>query len=502
MKNRVYAVVIGTVALVSIAGYAVVKSRSGGTANPVAQAETAQQPNAVQLTPEARRLGGLKTAVVSRGQTSSTLLLSGTCEVDRNRVAKVTAPVSGRITRLVVSPGQVLGANAVVAVIGSVELADARRNLTEAVSNRAQSGSQITVATAKVAAAQRKLERQKEFQRSGAFAQKPVEDAQAGMATAENDLRTAESEHERAQSELSRSQELYKSEILARRDLEIAQAEERVTRARLRAATQKLEITRQALTREQLVSRRGLLNRREVGDAETELRLAMADLASARVARANSERSVAAARENVKVLGASPDGRSGSLEIRAAIGGVVLDREVTLGESIERGAEICEIADMAAVWVIGNAYEKDLSRLRVGQSVGITVTAYPQTRFSGRVTHIGTVLDEKSRTVRVRCQVDNPSGKLHPGMFAQLAVQEGGKPGALLVPEAAVQEDANAKYVFVVSGASYRRAGVRLGEASNGFHEVLSGLKAGDVVVTDGSFILKSESKKNEMEGD
>jgi cobalt-zinc-cadmium efflux system membrane fusion protein len=502
MKNRLYGIVAGTAALACIAGYAIVNSKSGGSVSPAEPSEPAQQTNSVQLSSEARRLGGLKTAVVRQGRSSSTLLLSGTCEVDRNRIAKVTAPVSGRITRLTVSPGQVVGANAIVAVIESVELADARRNLAEAISSRAQADSQIAVATAKVAAARRKLARQKEFQSSGAFAQKPVEDAQTEVASGENDLRTAESEHERARSELARSQELFKSEIVARRDLEIAQAEERVTRARLKAATQKLDIAQQALSREQTVSRRGLLNRREVGDAETDLRLAAADLAAARVARANSERSISAARENVKVLGASPDGRSGSLDIRAEIGGVVLDREVTLGESVERGAEICEIADTGTVWIIGNAYEKDLSRLRLGQSVAISVTAYPETRFAGRVTQIGTVLDEKSRTVRVRCQVANPGRKIHPGMFAQLVVQEGGKPGAILVPEAAVQEDAGAKYVFVVDGSSYRRALVRLGEASNGTHEVLSGLKAGDVVVTDGSFILKSESKKNEMEGD
>jgi membrane fusion protein, heavy metal efflux system len=500
MSNRTCGIVAGTLAVLAIGGYAVVKSK--GNDSPAGPAEQVQQPNVVRLSSEARGLAGLKTAVVRRGRTAGTLLLSGTCEVDQNRIVKVTAPVSGRITRLNALPGQAVSANAIVAVIESVELADARKSMTEALSDRAAAESQIAVAMAKVAAARRKLERQKEFQSSGAFAQKPVEDAQAEMTSAETDLRTAESEHERAQSELSRSQDLYKSEIISRRDLEMAQAEEKVTRARLRAATQKLEITRQALAREQTVSRRGLLNRREVGDAETELQLAVADLASARVARANSERSVAAARENVKVLGASPDSRSGSLEIRAAIGGVVLDREVTLGESVERGTEICEIADTATVWVIGNAYEKDLCRLRVGQSVLISVAAYPDSRFAGRVTQIGAVLDEKSRTVRVRCQVANPGGKLHPGMFAQLVIQEGGKPGTLLVPVAAVQEDANAKYVFVLEGSSYRRAVVRLGEATSGYHEVVSGLKAGDVVVTDGSFILKSESKKSEMEGD
>jgi len=181
---------------------------------------------------------------------------------------------------------------------------------------------------------------------------------------------------------------------------------------------------------------------------------------------------------------------------------VVLDREVTLGQSIERGSEICEVANLSTIWVIGNAYEKDMAQLSTGQAVSVKVNAFPNAEFAGRITNIGAVLDEKSRTVTVRCQVTNTRGQLKPGMFAQLTVMANAKPSVLLVPEAAIQEEANRKYVFVVEGASYRRANVRLGEATKGYHQVLSGLRAGDRVVTEGSFILKSETKKSEMEGD
>jgi len=464
--------------------------------------KSAPPSNRVSLTPNAKDLADLKTAVVRYGDSASTLLLSGTCQVDQNAVAKVTAPVSGRVTRLAVSPGQYVSAGSVVAVLDSVDLAEAKKALTEAISARAQTQAQITVAQARVSAAQRKLERQNEFQQSGAFAAKPVEDAQSELATAEGDRRVAESELERAKSGLARSQELYQSQIVAKKDLEVAQSEEKSAQAKLGAAEEKVRIAKQALSREQLVSKKNLLNRREVEDAAFELQSTKADLASARVARSNADRTIQGTRENVRVLGGAVAGNTGTLAVRTPIGGVVLDREVTLGQSIERGSEICEVANLSTIWVIGNAYEKDMAQLSTGQAVSVKVNAFPNAEFAGRITNIGAVLDEKSRTVTVRCQVTNTRGQLKPGMFAQLTVMANAKPSVLLVPEAAIQEEANRKYVFVVEGASYRRANVRLGEATKGYHQVLSGLRAGDRVVTEGSFILKSETKKSEMEGD
>jgi len=302
--------------------------------------------------------------------------------------------------------------------------------------------------------------------------------------------------------ERARSQELYQSQIVAKKDLEVAQSEEKSAKAKLEAAEEKVRIAKQALSREQVVSKKNLLNRREVEDAASELQSAKADLASARVARSNADRTIQAARENVRVLGGAVNGSTGTLAVRTPIGGVVVDREVTLGQSIERGSEICEVANLSTIWVMGNAYEKDMPQLSIGQTVTVKVNAFPNTEFAGRITNIGAALDEKSRTVSVRCQVANTRGQLKPGMFAQLVVMADAKPSVLLVPEAAIQEEANRKYVFVVDGTSYRRVDVRLGQASNGYHQVLSGLKAGDRVVTEGSFILKSETKKSEMEGD
>jgi len=503
MKKRSAIVIMWAALAIVILLAATIAPRFLGKRAETSESRESEKPtDVVSLKPDAKNLAGLKTAVVGYGDSESTLLLSGTCQADQNTVAKVTAPVSGRIIRLAVSPGQYVSAGSVVAVLDSVDLAEAKKALTESISARAQAQAQITVAQARVSAAQRKLERQNEFQQSGALAAKPVEDAQNSLAGAEGERRIAASELDRAKSELARSQELYQSQIVAKKDLEVAQSEGKSAQAKLDAAEEKMRIAKQALSREQMVSKKNLLNRREVEDAASELQSARADLASTKVARINADRSIRAARENVRVLGGAVDGNTGTLAVRTPIGGVVVDREVTLGQSIERGSEICDVANTSTIWVIGNAYEKDMPLLSVGQPVTVKVNAFPNTQFAGRITNIGAVMDEKTRTVSVRCQVANSRGQLKPGMFAQLTVMADAKASALLVPEVAIQEEANKKYVFVVEGASYRKVDLRLGEASNGYHQVLSGLEAGDRVVTEGSFLLKSETKKSEMEGD
>lgn len=483
--------------------YLFVSQKSGARRAGAGEPEPTPAPaGEVRLSAEAARLADIKTTVVHRGPAASNLLLSGTCQVDQERVAKVTALVSGRIARLRVSPGRRVSAGETLAVIGSVELAEARRSLTEAVAAGSVARAQMGIAAARLASARVRLDRQREFERSGAFAQKPVEDARSQVASADAEVRTLESDLDRAQSELTRTQELLRSEIVARRDLEVAQADVRSARARLDSAAERARIARVALSREEDVSRRNLLNRREVEDAEAEVRGAVAEVEAARVASRNAERAAASVRSVVASLGAPAAGDAAALTIRAPISGVILDRTVTPGQSVERGAEICEIADVSSIWVIGNAYEKDLSRLRVGQAVSVSVAAFPGVLFHGSLENLDTLLDEKSRTVRVRCRLPNPAGRLRPGMFAQLTVVVSRREAAVLAPDSAVQEEGGTACVYVVRGDAFRRTAVRLGEESGGMREVLAGLRDGDRVVTDGSFILKSESMKSQMEGD
>ncbi len=197
-----------------------------------------------------------------------------------------------------------------------------------------------------------------------------------------------------------------------------------------------------------------------------------------------------------------------TLTLRAPFAGRVIDRKVTPGALFEALQPLMTVADLGTVWVFINAYEKDLSLLHEGLPVTLRTDAYPQETFHGRVDFLGSVVDPQTRSVRVRATVENPAGKLRQGLFvkAQLDVpkpQSEARP-IVAVPQAALQTLEGRSTVFVeIEPGVFARHHVEVGHSFEGFTEILAGIKAGDVVATEGSFVLKSEFAKASLkEGD
>jgi len=197
---------------------------------------------------------------------------------------------------------------------------------------------------------------------------------------------------------------------------------------------------------------------------------------------------------------AAQSGSGAGLALRAPFAGRVIDRKVTPGALFEALQPLLTLADLSSVWVFLQAYEKDLALLREGVSVTIRSEAYPQESLKGQVDFLGSVVDPATRTIRVRASVKNPGEKLRPGMFvkAQVDVPQSYEGGTVLaVPQSALQtlEDRTTVFVQLETGVFGRRM-VETGHSFEGFTEIYSGVKAGDVVVTEGSFVVKSEFAK------
>jgi len=189
-----------------------------------------------------------------------------------------------------------------------------------------------------------------------------------------------------------------------------------------------------------------------------------------------------------------------SMSVRAPFAGRVIERKVTPGALFEALQPLLTLADLSRVWVFMQAYEKDLALLKEGVAVTLRTEAYPQEAFRGKVDFLGSVVDAATRTVKVRATVANPAEKLRPGMFvkAQVDVPQSyeGKT-VLAVPQSALQTLEGRTTVFVQTGPGvFGRRIVETGHSFEGFTEVYSGVKAADVVVTEGSFVLKSEFAK------
>ena len=211
---------------------------------------------------------------------------------------------------------------------------------------------------------------------------------------------------------------------------------------------------------------------------------------------------IAALRAAVEANGSPPAGENAPrLVLRAPFDGRVIDRKVTPGSLFEALQPLVTIADLSSVWVFLQAYEKDLALLHDGVPVSIRTEAFPRETFEGRVDYLGSVVDTATRTVRVRATVVNRTERLRPGMFVKAQVHVP-KPQAeasavVAVPQSALQVLEGRTTVFVQKepGGFVRRF-VETGHTFEGFTEVLSGVKAGDLIVTEGSFVLKSEFAK------
>ena len=179
--------------------------------------------------------------------------------------------------------------------------------------------------------------------------------------------------------------------------------------------------------------------------------------------------------------------------LRTPFAGIVIEAHAAAGESVSAESELFRIADLSQVWVQAEVYEKDLGRIRVGQTASITVDTYPNREFRGRISYISDILDPQTRTAKVRCEVSNSDGSLKVEMFATVRLPTTFSVDAMVVPAEAIQQIEGADVVFVRAGeTTFERRTVTVGRTIQGTAEVLSGLKAGEAVVTKGAFHLKS----------
>jgi cobalt-zinc-cadmium efflux system membrane fusion protein len=212
------------------------------------------------------------------------------------------------------------------------------------------------------------------------------------------------------------------------------------------------------------------------------------DVIKARQELAEAEADLYFAHEKFHLLGVDIDKfemkREGEhqhslIAISSPISGSVIERTATQGEVVGPEKTIFTVADLSSLWVIIDIYEKDLGRIRQGTAVMVSTAAYADKTFKGAISHIGEVMDEKTRTVKARVAVENGAHLL--------------KPEALLM-------DGEERFVFVKTGPeAFEKREVRPGRAVGKSVEIVEGLAAGDSVAVTGAFMLKSELKKGEL---
>ena len=185
--------------------------------------------------------------------------------------------------------------------------------------------------------------------------------------------------------------------------------------------------------------------------------------------------------------------------VPAPISGVVTAREANVGANVDQSTKLFTIVDLSTIWVVADLFEKDFARVGVGSPATITARAYPDLALRGRVSYIDPQVSAQTRTAKVRIEVPNARGELRLGMYAEAVFQADGGSAAPAVPRTALQNVGDRTVVYLADAkqpGQFVEREVRVGPGGADTVPVLTGLRVGDLVVTEGSFYVRAERER------
>jgi cobalt-zinc-cadmium efflux system membrane fusion protein len=248
---------------------------------------------------------------------------------------------------------------------------------------------------------------------------------------------------------------------------------------------------------------RALARAQKLYDTQGAGGIAQKDLDQALSDKQSAEGALKAARDAVRVFGKT-ETEIGNivaqrrtdwvLVVNSPITGRITQRNAQPGLFVQPGNAPApySIADISTMWMLANVPEIDSAAIRVGQDVKVSVMAYPDRWYEGKITTIGATVDPTLHTLLVRSEIRDPRHELRPGMFAQFAIRTGDPVTALAVPLAGVVREGDGTMTIWVTTdrRHFTQRPVRIGLQRDGYDEILDGLAKGELVVTDGAVFL------------
>ena len=238
----------------------------------------------------------------------------------------------------------------------------------------------------------------------------------------------------------------------------------------------------------------------EWGGAQQEY-LALRQTGNDALARAARQRLILLGMPSAQIAAAERSGRVHNVvTIRTPVGGVIKTLGVRQGMTLASGQTLAEVNGLGTVWVNAAIPEAQAGSVRVGAPAKVTVTAFPDKTFTGRVTAILPQANLESRTLTARVEIANRGGRLRPGMFATVSLPEQSRAAVLVPSEAVIRTGTRNIVMLAEPNGRYRPAEVRVGSSAGGQTEILAGLAAGEKVVASGQFLIDSEANLSSLE--
>ncbi len=204
----------------------------------------------------------------------------------------------------------------------------------------------------------------------------------------------------------------------------------------------------------------------------------------------NAKISTETAKEQLGLFGVDPDHPTGIVEVYAPVAGTITDQQITGQAAVQAYSTPAPftISDLSSVWIVCDVYENDLASVQLGDAAEISLNAYPDRMFRGRVSNIGTILDPSLRTAKVRIEVQNP-GMMRLGMFVRATFRGQTREMHTIVPASAIMHMHDRDFVYIpAADKKFRRVEVVGGDllANNlSLQEIKSGLEPGQQVVSN-----------------
>ncbi|MFN8611267.1 MAG: efflux RND transporter periplasmic adaptor subunit [Vulcanimicrobiota bacterium] len=394
------------------------------------------------------------TATVEWRQWQDKVVATGNLTADPDLQSRMGSPANGRITELLAGVGDRVHTGQPLARLDSPEVMKALADYHHA--------------EVRLQLAEKTLRQRKDQARLGDLSRRPVEEARNEYFTSQSEVKIAATALELANKRLLRTRDLLSNGVASQQQLDEDTAGQKEAQARLEKARSQLSVAQEHRMREESLATSGSLITTRILEAETERALAHEEVEHSRQLL-----------RNFGVTSLEPE----PLALRAPVSGVVVARSVSIGQWVSAEQELFQIVDPKRLWLWLNLYENDFPKVRLGMLVRL-----PELGCQGRISYLAPQLEPGSRTQPVRVEINNP-GNLRIGMFGKAEILVGPAHRGLSLPLAAIQ---GKDTVFVSAGGRTQARRVRLGaeDKAAGLREVVSGVSAGEKVVTTGSYLL------------
>jgi membrane fusion protein, heavy metal efflux system len=191
---------------------------------------------------------------------------------------------------------------------------------------------------------------------------------------------------------------------------------------------------------------------------------------------------------------------AGLLTIKAPISGIVVERNVVIGQLIDESKNAFRIVNNSVFWADGQLYEKDIPLVQGKSEITMSVTAFPREVFRGKIIYVGEVVDDRTRTIKVRAEINNLNRKLKSDMYGEMLIPVNENKKGIVVPSESLIKENNKNFLFVAQNdTTFEMREVQLGILTEDAIEIISGIRSGEKIVSKGAFYLKSEMKKSEL---